>query len=319
MWITISCLLLSVLDILNLFDNILNKNKRMKSGRSCYFIYVFEGTLTNSIAISLCSVVVDILLNILGWGKLCFYNQGKPRLALLLFFAYIIVFFILNDLPDITGHMAPSYVITCWKGVAHGYHLKFIGQLDLVLQILLITAMIILCALTIYHMHSRILLNKMVITPEHILAANIADVEEEEIVVVSSNESESRSKDLEIPEAEISDTLSKGAQKRAVFRNHSMEYRNEEKKHLRGSKKLFRCSSHTIRRDKIHPDKGSSESSGHTNSGYMSDGCEDPVEIKPNLLKQRTAASKKLLGSELGTNALHSKLLSYFFPINGSP
>ena len=148
----------------------------------------------------------------------------------------------------------------------------------------------------------------MVITPEHILVANIVDMEEEDEEVsggpaVKNDIEIGRNKDSPHEEVDAPKCSGNVANK-GNFRQYSVDNVNEEKKTFQGSRKLFRCSSHKIRRYKVHPDMCSSESSGHTNSGYMSDTNTDQVDVKSDLRKKKCLASETML-----ERPLHSELI----------
>lgn len=283
LWSSIACLLMSIVYILNLFDNFLRLNAHPKSSRSCYYIYVVKGTLNNLVAACLCSVVSDILFHILGWGQFCFYNQGRVKFTPFLSLTYVGVFFILNNFAAITGHVNHSYIVLCWRGNTDGYDSKFVGKLDFFIQMTLITVMIFLCVLTIMFMKIKLLQNHMVVTPDCILDANIYDAENEVPAAVATDfedgicyslTSESGKAVNSDETSDVNPAQEDGATSKNIGRNGE-----KQKCHSKGSKrksrKLSLQSSSKVKKEKINTDKPSSESSGHANSGYMSDSCDD--------------------------------------------
>lgn len=255
-WIIVSCLLACILNILNLFDNILNKGSLMKSGRSCYYIYVFEATFMCMVGFIMSFMLVDLLMNVMNLGALCCYYQEKKVRIHFICVSILAVSFVLNDLSDILGHVDQLLVPNCWKGNAFGINAVFFSKVDLALQFTLCALLIGLCLVIRKVTKSKLVSNSKVCTPGYLY---VEDVEEIEIEEPPQPRRES-------DQTPSSDVVIKIENENKIYKQCNDELKQEQTKGLR-KPNIFR---HSRQKTKTKFEERS-ESSGHENSGYLSD------------------------------------------------
>ncbi|KAH3834447.1 hypothetical protein DPMN_107773 [Dreissena polymorpha] len=81
----------------------------------------------------------------------------------------------LNDIPDVLGVTKHTLVFYCWKGSAFGNQTLFVGQIEIAMQLVIITLMIIICIVVRQLARKNLRTNCKVTTPDFLLDPDDTD------------------------------------------------------------------------------------------------------------------------------------------------
>lgn len=259
-WLLVACLLTCILNILNLFDNFLNNDQQMKSGKTCYYIYVIDGTFMTFVGVCLLCLAIDIMYTMLSKSEhLTDISRRKMKIHFLNLL-WVIVCFIGNNMPHIVDGVSFRNLYKCWKGNAYKGHIHLAAKIDLGLQGFVILATWGVMVISAVIMKYRARSSDLFPVPDYMkVTTNCIEENVEQIEQVGSDAKVS----TETPNSDIS---------AKTDRPGNLVEEEIKLKRKKSSHRRFRIGS-----SDIGSESTSKESSGHENSGYISEGNEQDI------------------------------------------
>ncbi|XP_053405923.1 uncharacterized protein LOC123566369 isoform X2 [Mercenaria mercenaria] len=276
-WLLVSCLLICILNILNLFDNFINSDEQSKSGKTCYYIYVIYGSLLTFVGLCLLCLALDITYLVLSTTQHLVEDRArKVKVHFMCFFLLIMCFFI-NNIPHMSLRVSFQSLNKCWKGNAYEGQVDTAALIDCGVLGVIVTATSITLLLSTCLIKCKTRGNELVIVPEYmrVLDEDIETVVEN--VQQEDNEEEESQARVSV-DTPSSDLHAKSGESGRIYKRYEVdaEKLGDEKQQVnqQGSSRK-RISSW-----KGEKDSSSKESSCHENSGYISEGNEQEGQIQ---------------------------------------
>ena len=264
-WLLVSCLLICILNLLNLFDNFINNDSQSKSGKTCYYIYVIYGTLVSFVGLCLLSLSVDIAWLVLSSTQhQVNIDQKKMKIHTTCFIMCIVCFFI-NNSPHLSQHTNFKTLNKCWKGNAYEGHAELAAVIDCGVFgfIILMTSITILLTMLVIKYKMR--RNELIVIPAYMRVID-ADVDTVVGDIQQIEDGLQAQVSMETPSSDINVKLEEQALGYKRYELQTDENDLELSRRTESVKKNGRW--------KCEKESSSKDSSCHENTGYISEDTE---------------------------------------------